>query len=200
MKSKNPIFNKMVGLVFACCFTFTLLAGCVSLETPEQTVPPTLIPQAERAYHDILVVPPLAALEAAEAAGTLEQIEEMLQAAQEYFDTTMLDLSAPTFYFIPLRGEYSHANEEMELVGAIVNRHEDPIVSFSGRIRMQTDAADMQIATVTLDFPPEFIGELRPNEALLISLSVPVRGLNEDQIFEAFQLRAELSDIAVGVE
>ncbi|MCL2811898.1 MAG: hypothetical protein FWD25_08430 [Clostridia bacterium] len=143
----------------------------------------------------ILVVLPMSVRERAAESGELEGLEADLQITQAYFDSTKLDLGSPTLHFIPLRGAYTHMNQEMLLFGAFVNRHANPLQSFSGRIRMQADVAGMEIATITFDLPQDFVGTLQTDEALLLTFTVPVRGLEEDKTFEAYQFISEMIDV-----
>ena len=186
------------GIICLCIMMLFCISGCtVSINTDTNDPQLHEIPQLNLEYHNIVVVPPVSARETAMERGELEEFEANLHAAQEYFDTTKLDLSIPTLYFVPLRGDYMQNTQEMFLFGAFVNRHENPILSFSSRVRVQTDIADMEIATMTLDFPQDFIGILQTNEALVMSLTVPVRGLEEDRTFEAYQFISEMSDITL---
>ena len=191
------IFSKK-GVIIICVVALLSLSGCtVSINTGTNDPPPLERPQANLEYHNIEVVLPVSARETAMEMGELEELEANLHVVQEYFDTTKLDLSIPTLYFIPLRGDYMQHTQEMFLFGAFVNRHENPILSFSARVRMQTDVADMEIATLTLDFPQDFVGMLHTNEALWVTLTVPVRGLDEDRTFEAYQFISEMSDVTL---
>lgn len=183
------ILAMLSGLV-ACGNSAETDAGVIDTQTYE-------FPQRNLEYHNISVIPPVSARAAALESGGLEELEHNLQVTQEYFDTTMLDFSSPTLYFVPLRGIYTHADQEMWLLGAFVNRHENPLASFSGRIRMQADIAGMEIATITFDFPQEFVGILQTNEALLVTFNVPARGLEEDSIIEAYQFISELIDVVI---
>lgn len=189
-KLKVVLLSGLLVLNLVSC-TFTPNEAIYdSLSFPEIEIGPEI--------HDIFVVAPFEILDAASDA-ELAEISVMVQGAQEYFDNTELTLGLETIYFAPLRGEYFHGRQEMMIMGAFVNRLSTPISTLAGEVRMQVDAPNVQIATSNVSFPAEFIGVLQPNEALLISFTAPVRGLYEDQIFEAFQFKAEINDIIVTI-
>jgi len=126
-----------------------------------------------------------------------EALKADLQTVQNYLDETDLKLDTPTLYFVPLRGIYAHIDRKMAITGIIINRHEKPVSELALTIRLKTDVTDMEIAIVKLALPPDFVGNLLTNQALLISLSVPVRGLTEDKTFEAFQFQSELDNVKI---
>jgi len=153
--------------------------------------------QGSLEYHDILVVPPVFALEAAVETGELEELETVVQAAQEYFDNTKLNFSLPTLYFVPLGGIYVHDNQNLLITGAFVNRYEMPIVAVSATVDIQVNIEGVQMDPIEISLGPGFMGMLQPNEALLITLEAPALGLEEDEMFDSFQFASELTNIRI---
>lgn len=132
----------------------------------------------------------------------LSDIEDNLlegekKAAQLYFDETNLDLGSSSLYFVPLKSIYLHISRKMTITGAILNCHGKSIEELAATIRMSTNIEGMEIATMKIALPPYFLGCLQPNHALLLNLSAPTRGLNEDRIFEAFELSSKLDDVKI---
>jgi hypothetical protein len=126
-----------------------------------------------------------------------EALKAELLSVQKYLDETELDLGAPTLYFVTLKGVYTHISRKMAVTGLFVNRTGKPVEQFAATVGLQTDRPDMEIATIKIALPPEFLGGLEPNQALLLTMSAPVRGLGKDEVFEASQFRSELSDVQV---
>ena len=126
-----------------------------------------------------------------------DAVKAEVAAVQKYLDETDLKLDKPTLYFVALKGIYTHISRKMELTAVFINCHVKAISELAATIKLTTDDKDMEIAKTKIGLPTEFVGDFQPNQALLFNLSIPVRGLTKDRIFEAFQFKAELENIQI---
>lgn len=62
---------------------------------------------------------------------------------------------------------------------------------------MAVDVEDIDFAKTTINFDEEFMGSLQHNEALLVHMSVPTRGLNLDKVFTSNELEMQFTDTRV---
>ena len=56
-----------------------------------------------------------------------------------------------------------------------------------------------QIAKTTIDFDEPFMGILNPEEALLVHLGIPVKGLSNDENFMASDISGNFEDVRITV-
>ena len=85
--------------------------------------------------------------------------------------------------FVPVKGMYNHSERKMITVCLFVNKTQETICGIHGDIRLSFKELDAEIAKMTIDLDEQFLGETKPNEALLVHFTIPVRGLNEDVDF-----------------
>lgn len=120
-----------------------------------------------------------------------------LNAVQDYFDSVDLGMDKETVYFVALRGEYTHIEGKMRVVGVLVNLSGDAIAAIKASIKLQTDLKSTQLAQVNISLPPDFFGVLNSDEGMLIRFTVPCRGIEKDTTLEAAQFISELVNIQV---
>jgi len=124
-------------------------------------------------------------------------VKSELLRVQEYFDSTDLEMPNPSLYFVALKGAYTHIKRKLLLVAVFANKTDKNLAAIKATVKLKVahptaDLADSQVA-----FPSEFMGVLHPDEAMLVHINIPVRGLEKDQVFEANDFASELTDISI---
>jgi hypothetical protein len=142
---------------------------------------------------NIKAVIPLAYRDLAEDA----EISENLIAVQKYLDSTKLDLDDATMCFVPVKGVYTHISRKMLVTALLVNKTGAVVIEVKSMINLTVDDDYAEIAEITMELPVEFMGELKNDEALLMSMTVPVRNLYHDRVFEAYQFTATMDNTFV---
>lgn len=118
-----------------------------------------------------------------------------LQDVQNYFDKENIDFDSGEISFVFLKGFYKHIIRKMTVIGVFVNNTDKNIVAFKCSLKLKFKNVPAQIATVHLYLPNEFVGELRPNEGLLLHVDIPVQHLKDDQTCEQSEITGELLDV-----
>lgn len=98
---------------------------------------------------------------------------------------------------VPMKGMYNHNERIMNTVCSFVNKLPYTICELNGDIHLSFKELDAEIAKMTIEFDEQFIGEIKPNEALLVHLRIPVRGLNTDTDFSNLDFECEFDNVTV---
>lgn len=124
-------------------------------------------------------------------------VSNEINEVQNYFNTESFKFKDNTINFVFLSGEYSQIKRTMLVMGVFVNKMDTPILAFNTKLRLQFKTVPAQIATAKLSFPEEFIGELGVNEGLIFHLEIPVKGLEQDRIFNFSDIEGKMDDVEV---
>lgn len=108
-----------------------------------------------------------------------------------------LDYVDNTVNLVVIKGIYQHARRQMITAFLLVNRMQETLVEIHGEIRLEFAAEDALIAKATIDLDEPFLGEIKPNQALLLHLSIPVKGLYEDRSFTFKDLTGRFDNVRV---
>lgn len=120
-----------------------------------------------------------------------------LEDIQRYMDGIDIEFPPSSVLYMALKGRYTHINRSMFLIGVLINNSDKVILGLDAQLRLKLMDTPADAAKLHLKFPPEFVGKLGPAQAMLIHLSVPVRGLDGDAGFEANQITSSLDAVQV---
>lgn len=125
-------------------------------------------------------------------------VKHELEQVQTGLDQADLEYQDDTVNFIFFTGRYNHEEKFMTTVCAFVNKIDRPISELAGEIRMQfVDHEEADIAVARLEFDEPFMGILEPDEAVLVHINIPVRGLTEDKVFNIADMRGRFDNVRV---
>lgn len=88
-----------------------------------------------------------------------------------------------TVNFVFVKGIYLHDERKMVTPCVFVNKCGKPICELHGVLRLKFTARNALIAKTTIDFDSRFMGTIKEDEALLVHLNIPVKGLLRDETF-----------------
>lgn len=120
-----------------------------------------------------------------------------IKEVQSYFDNETFAFKKETINFVFLSGEYSQIQRTMLVMGVFVNKMDKPILAFNAKLKLKFKSITAQIATAKLTFPEEFIGHLNTNEGMIFHLEIPVKGLEQNQVFKFSDIDGQMDDVEV---
>lgn len=123
------------------------------------------------------------------------EIRRELTEIQNFISEQNFNYMQDTINFVLIRAYYYDVKKSMTAIGVYVNKTQYTIYGLKGRLNLNFKNLNAEIASMNLTFPPEFIGELKPDEGLLLHLDIPVKGLNEDAVFTVKDLTGGLYNI-----
>lgn len=124
-------------------------------------------------------------------------VKREVSSIQEYVNFSKLDLEDNAVCLMCLRGYYDNFSKRTNTVFVFINHTGKAINEMHGVIRLHTESKDVQFARATIDFDEVFMGTLQHNDGLLVHLSIPTRGKNENIVFTTKNLEAQFTDIRV---
>ena len=110
-------------------------------------------------------------------------IKRELESVNTEINRVNLSYSYGTVNFVFVKGYYDHKERKMLTAALFVNKTKTPISEIHGVISMKYKGQLAQIAKTTINFDESFMGILQPDEALLVHIGIPVKGLSEDTTF-----------------
>ncbi|MBQ8148189.1 MAG: hypothetical protein IJ040_05295 [Lachnospiraceae bacterium] len=125
------------------------------------------------------------------------EIQAELKAAQDMINRLPNQLTAPTVYLVFGGGTYRDFEKKMTSVLIFLNNTGKTLKAFRAVIRLKSQIPGVQIAKATMEFDHDFLGDLAPQEGVLVHLNIPVKGLNEDYEFAANEITGEVSDVEI---
>lgn len=102
-----------------------------------------------------------------------------------------------TVNFVFVKGVYLHAERKMVTACVFVNKYGKTISELHGVLRLRFNDRNALIAKATVDFDKEFMGTLDPDQALLVHLNIPVKGLEKDEMFTVSDISGSFDGIRV---
>lgn len=124
-------------------------------------------------------------------------VQREIKSVQGYFDTTEFNFNSETVSLLFLRGYYDNFAKTMNTALVFVNKMGNAVSELHGVIRIHANIEGIQFAKTTIDFDEKFMGVLCDNEGLLVHLSIPTRGLEEDRKFTTKELEVQFTDVRV---
>ncbi len=108
-------------------------------------------------------------------------IQHQLTEIQKLLDTRELPMKENTINFVSIQGIYDADKKSIFLISLFINNMTRPVNEIHAELRLHLEREGVQLATITLNFGKEFIGVLNPQEAMMIHLQIPARGLQQDE-------------------
>lgn len=127
-----------------------------------------------------------------------EEMVALLKQAQNAVDQMDLSLDQDTVYMIFLSAYYDDSTKKMTSWFAFVNNTGKTMEELHGEIRMKYNGDDnVKIATTTIDLDSEFMGEVQHGEGILVSLNIPIKGMNESKEIKFSDIEGIFDDVRV---
>ena len=104
-----------------------------------------------------------------------------------------------TINFVFIKGIYIHNERKMFTVSLFVNKMNKTITELHGVLKLTFKDRNAKIAKTTVDFDKAFIETLNPNEALLVHIGIPVKGLLSDENFVVADIVGSFENVRVTV-
>lgn len=124
-------------------------------------------------------------------------VQAELKSAQDMVDHLPNQLTEPTVYLVFGHGTYNDYEKKMTSILVFLNNTGKTLKAFRAVIRLRSQLPGMQIAKSTIEFNNDFLGDLGPQEGVLVHLNIPVRGLDSDREFTAKEISGEMSDVEI---
>jgi len=115
----------------------------------------------------------------------------------EAMNAVSLDYKGGTVNFVFIKGLYNHFEKKMTTACVFVNKTDKSIIGLHGKLRLRFNTLQAQIATTTIDFDPDFFGQLNPDEGMLVHINIPVKGLTEDMELRISDITGDFSEVSV---
>lgn len=128
------------------------------------------------------------------------EIEKELCSIEDEINRVELPFKADTINYVFIKGIYLHSDRKMLTVCLFVNKMDKPITELHGILRMNFQDRTALIAKTTVDFDEPFIGVLNPDEALLVHVGIPVKGLTEDENFTISDIAGSFKNVRVTMD
>lgn len=129
-----------------------------------------------------------------------EDVVREMDSVQNYIRKMEYDPEADEIYGVFLRGEYRDFEKRMNAALVFINNLNRPICELHGVLRFAAADEKVQFARTVIDFDRDFLGSVGVEEALLVHLNIPVKGLRENKTFSARELQYVLDDVRVTCE
>lgn len=126
-------------------------------------------------------------------------IQRELQDIQSFFNEKDLSFTKGTVNYVLIRGLYNHLERSMNIVGVFVNKTKQTLCGLETTLSYQVkNNPTARFVDVELQLPPNFVGEIKPNEGFILHINVQVEGLSGDQkVFEATELAGNVKDVKI---
>ena len=127
------------------------------------------------------------------------EIKRELCSVEAELNKVDLPFQKDTINFVFIKGMYLNSEKRMLTACLFVNKMDKPISELHGVLRLHFKSRKAQIAKTTIDFDEPFMGILNPEEALLVHLGIPVKGLKNDENFTVSDIHGNFEDVRITV-
>ena len=127
------------------------------------------------------------------------EIKKELCSVEAELNRVGLPFREGTVNFVFIKGIYLDSEKRMLTACLFVNKMDKPISELHGVLHLRFKSRKAQIAKTTIDFDEPFMGILNPEEALLVHLGIPVKGLSNDENFMASDISGNFEDVRITV-
>lgn len=127
------------------------------------------------------------------------EIKKELCSVEAELNRVGLPFREGTVNFVFIKGIYLDSEKKMLTACLFVNKMDKPISELHGVLRLRFRSKKAQIAKTTIDFDEPFMGTLNPEEALLVHLGIPVKGLKNDENFMVSNIHGNFEDVRITV-
>lgn len=121
-------------------------------------------------------------------------VKQEVSTIQQYLDEGYLKFPKNAIDLAIIHGSYKHAKRTMETLCLFVNGYKEEVVEISGTIILQIPSMEALVARTHFAFTQDFMGILKPNEAMLVHFDIPVKGLDEDKEIQTTEFVPETLD------
>lgn len=125
------------------------------------------------------------------------EIKKELCSVEAELNKVDLPFQKDTINFVFVKGMYLDSEKKMLTACLFVNKMDKPISELHGVLRLNFHSRKAQIAKTTINFDEPFMGTLNPDEALLVHLGIPVKGLSNDENFMVSDISGNFEDVRV---
>lgn len=108
-----------------------------------------------------------------------------------------IPFTSNTINFVFVKGIYNHTDRKMVTACLFVNKMDKPINELHGVLRLRFKERSALIAKTTINFDEPFLGVVQPNEALLVHLGIPVKGLDAREVFSFSDIAGVFEDVRI---
>lgn len=127
------------------------------------------------------------------------EIKKELCSVEAELNKVDLPFQNDTINFVFIKGMYLDSEKKMLTSCLFVNKMDKPISEIHGVLRLSFKSRKAQIAKTTINFDEPFMGTLNPEEALLVHLGIPVKGLANDENFMVSDISGNFEDVRITV-
>ncbi|HLS23649.1 MAG TPA: hypothetical protein VK037_06990 [Pseudogracilibacillus sp.] len=126
-------------------------------------------------------------------------IQREVQDIQQFFNERDFSYKQDTVNFVLIRGLYSHLERVLTIVGVFVNKTEHVICGLETDLSFKVkEHPKARLGRVSLQLPPAFLGEIKPDEGFILHMKVQVQGLQkEKKVYEATELAGALANLTI---
>lgn len=124
-------------------------------------------------------------------------IKKELRGVQEAVNRVRINYNVNAVNFVFIKGIYEHSERKMITACLFVNKIGQPIQELHGILRLRFVNRSALIAKATINFDEPFMGVLKNDEALLVHISIPVKGLDADETFLFSDISGSFEDVRV---
>lgn len=124
-------------------------------------------------------------------------IKEELESVSDAINHTQIQYNNNAINYVFIKGIYDHTERKMITACLFVNRLETAIRELHGVLRLSFNRREAQIAKTVINFDEPFMGTLNCGEALLVHISIPVKGLSENEVFSFRDIVGNFDDVRI---
>ena len=124
-------------------------------------------------------------------------VKRELKSIAEAVNSVHIDYNDHAINFVLIKGIYDHSERKMITACLFVNKFGQPVQEIHGVLRLRLNNRSAQIAKSTIDFDEPFMGSLNNDEALLVHIAIPVKGLETNETFLFSDISGSFEDVRV---
>lgn len=125
------------------------------------------------------------------------EIKKEVESISEALNKVKIEYVDNAINFVFVKGIYNHADRKMTTVCLFVNKTDKVLTELHGELRMKFKEKNAVIAKSTINFDEPFMGIVNPDDALLVHLGVPVKGLTENEEFSINDIWGSFDNVRV---
>lgn len=125
------------------------------------------------------------------------EIRKELCSVEDELNKVDLPFQKDTINFVFIKGIYLDSDKRMLTACLFVNKMDKPISELHGVLRLAFKSRKAQIAKTTVDFDEPFMGTLYPDEALLVHMGIPVKGMADNEEFTVSSITGSIEEVRV---
>lgn len=125
------------------------------------------------------------------------EIQKEIFSVEEELNKSELTFKENAVNYVFIKGIYLHQERKMITVCLLVNKTGKMISELHGELRMRFSSKKAQIAKSTINFDNAFMGNVKHDEALLVHIGIPVKGLDSDRQFNFNDIIGSFENVRV---